>query len=85
MLSSKELTEVSQDGSCHVIQMSERQPIMTSTKRQTDAEKLILNHSAEYLNMLITRKLEKVTLERHIKYFPCLCQYIEMKVFKRFL
>ncbi|CAD5111528.1 DgyrCDS831 [Dimorphilus gyrociliatus] len=83
LLSSKELTEISQDGSCHVIQMSERQPIMSNTKRQSDAERLILNHSAEYLNMLITRKLEKVTLERHIKSFPCLCQYIEIKVFKR--
>ena len=47
---------------------------------QARTEALILEHSGEYVSLLIAKKLERPRKSRHILDRPCLCQYIEQRV-----
>lgn len=50
---------------------------------QTQAEELMLSLSGEYINLLITKKLELPHRPRHVKNAPCLCQFVEQRIYKR--
>jgi len=45
-------------------------------------EELLLAHSGQYVNLLIGKKLERPRHSRHVTDRPCLCQYIQQRVFK---
>ena len=48
---------------------------------QTQAEDLILQHSGEYISLLIGKKLDCPAKTRHVTEALCLCQYVERKLY----
>ena len=49
---------------------------------QGHAEELLLNHSGEYINSLIAKRLSHPRRQRHVKGHQCLCQFVEKRVYK---
>ncbi len=49
---------------------------------QNHAEDMLISHSGEYINKLITKKLDRPRKQRHVKGSYCLCQFVETKVYK---
>jgi len=49
---------------------------------KTTTEELVLTHSGQYVSLLVGKKLERPRRSRHVIDRPCLCQYIEQRVFK---
>ena len=49
---------------------------------QTQAEDILLENSGEYISCLVTKKLDRPRKQRHVRDAPCLCQYVEQRVYK---
>ncbi|ELU15394.1 hypothetical protein CAPTEDRAFT_224550 [Capitella teleta] len=56
--------------------------IITNASMQSQAEDILLENSGEYISSLITKKLERPRKQRHVRDAPCLCQYVEHRVYK---
>ena len=55
---------------------------VTNGTIQVQAEDLLLNHSGEYINELITKRLAVPLRYRHVTSAMCLCQYVQHKVYR---
>jgi len=42
----------------------------------------MLRHSGEYISHLIKKKVVRPLYDRHVQDAPCLCQYVEHRVYK---
>ncbi|KAI0228770.1 hypothetical protein LSAT2_020766 [Lamellibrachia satsuma] len=55
---------------------------LTNDAMQKRAEDLMLRHSGEYISHLIKKKVVRPLYDRHVQDAPCLCQFVEHRVYK---
>ncbi|ELU08653.1 hypothetical protein CAPTEDRAFT_228275 [Capitella teleta] len=55
--------------------------VITNATRQNQVGQLLLQHSGEYISLMITKKLQTPAKMRHLENGPCLCQHLEHKLY----
>jgi len=52
---------------------------------QTKTEALLLTYSGQYVQLLVSKKLDRPQRSRHVIGRQCLCQFVERRLLRRLL